>query len=367
MIIKNVLFHFLKKGRFLRLMYKSFFCLIKKNSFFTIFKRTRMSKSLLLRITLLLTILLTLTKFTAYILTKSDAILTDALESIANVVAGIFATFSLYLASRPKDENHPYGHGKIEFLSVGLEGGLIIMAGMFMVVEILYAYIHPHKIDHLGWGITLTIVSTVVNFTLAYFLIQKATNEHSHILLAEGKHIQADAFTSVGLIFGLGALYLTGWQWLDGSIAMMFALLNIRTGYFLLKEAVSGIMDEANRSLLENLILILQKNRKREWIDFHNLRIIQYGESIHIDCHLTLPYYLDLETAHNHLHEVEELVAREHSCQTEIFIHTDPCLPKSCPLCAVENCAFRTSNFQNLVEWNFGNMVKNEKHFIEKG
>ncbi len=323
-----------------------------------------MSKHALLRLTLVLTILLMFIKFTAYILTKSDAILTDALESIANVVASIFASFSLYLASRPKDENHPYGHGKIEFLSVGLEGGLIIMAGMFMVVEIFYAYIHPHKIEHLEVGISLTIVSTVVNFTLAYLLIKKSTEFHSHILLAEGKHIQADAFTSVGLILGLGALYLTGWQWLDGTIALCFAFLNIRTGYFLLKEAVSGIMDEANRTLLEHLILILQKNRKREWIDFHNLRIIQYGDAIHIDCHLTLPYYLDLETAHAHLHEVEKLVAREHSQQTEIFIHTDPCLPISCPLCAVENCAFRKANFQNLVEWNFSNMVKNQKHCI---
>lgn len=323
-----------------------------------------MSKVAIIRITLLLSVLLMLTKFTAYIITKSDAILTDALESIANVVAGGFALFSLYLSARPKDENHPYGHGKIEFLSVGLEGGLIIMAGVFMAVEIMYAYIHPHKIEHLEVGIMLTVISTVVNFTLAYFLIKKGTQESSHILLAEGKHIQADAFTSVGLICGLGALYATGWQWLDGTIALVFAFLNIRTGYFLLKQAFSGIMDEANRGLLENLILILQNNRKREWIDFHNLRIIQYGEAIHIDCHLTLPCYFDLETAHHHLHEVEQLVAREHSCQTEIFIHTDPCLPISCPLCSVDNCPVRKANFQNLIEWNFGNMVKNEKHII---
>lgn len=312
--------------------------------------------------TLIISIILMLIKFWAYFITKSDAILTDALESIINILAGSFALFSLYLANLPKDENHPYGHGKIEFLSVGFEGGLIALAGLSMIVKSIYSFIYPHKIEELLLGIILTIISTLINFLLGYYLVFVGKKQRSMTMQADGHHLQSDAYSSFGLLLGLILMHFTGLHWLDSLLAASFAVFIIYTGISLVRKATSGVMDEANLPLLNEVVKILNENREQSWIDIHNLRIIQYGQHLHIDTHITLPHYWDLEKVHNEVKKLEDMMLVKHPQKTEMFVHADPCLPTSCAICQIGNCEVRQKKFIQKLEWTTESLLKNEKH-----
>ncbi|TAE73901.1 MAG: cation transporter [Bacteroidetes bacterium] len=314
--------------------------------------------------TLIVSVILMIIKFWAYFITNSNAILTDASESIINVIAGSFALFSLHLANVPKDENHPYGHGKIEFLSVGFEGGLIVLAGVVMIIKSTYSFIYPHTIDELLLGIILTAVSTLVNFFIGYYLILIGKKQRSMTMQADGHHLQSDAYSSFGLLLGLLVIQITNIFWLDSVLAALFAVFIIFTGIALVRKATAGIMDEANAPLLSEVVEILNKNREISWIDIHNLRIIQYGQHLHIDAHLTLPYYWDLEKSHNEVKKLEDIMLEKHPQTSEMFIHADPCLPTSCAICQIENCAVRVHKFVQKIEWSMDSIVKNQKHQV---
>ncbi len=314
--------------------------------------------------TLIISITLMIVKFWAYFITNSDAILTDALESIINVIAGSFALFSLHLAHLPRDENHPYGHGKVEFLSVGFEGGLIVLAGLGMIIKSIYSFIYPHKIEELALGIILTIISTLVNFSVGYYLIFIGKKQRSMTMQADGHHLQSDAYSSLGLLLGLILILVTNIFWLDSILAGGFAVFIILTGISLVRKATAGIMDEANTPLLSEVVEILNKNREKSWIDIHNLRIIQYGQHLHIDAHLTLPYYWDLEKAHDEVKKLEYIMLEKHPQTSEMFIHVDPCLPTSCAICQIEKCMVRENNFIQKIEWTMESIVKNQKHQV---
>ncbi|MCB9082287.1 MAG: cation transporter, partial [Lewinellaceae bacterium] len=230
-------------------------------------------------------------KFVAWWLTNSNAILSDALESIINIVAGTFSLFSLYLAGRPRDVNHPYGHGKVEFISAGFEGSLIAIAGISIIGKAGYNLLHPQELAQLDLGLILTGVTGVVNYGMGAMLISKGTRDHSLTQVASGKHLQSDAWSSAGLVLGLGLVYWTKINLLDSVLAIIFAFIIIYTGYKLVRQSVAGIMDEADSELLRELIPFLHQNRSPNWIDIHNLRVIKYGALLHIDCHLTLPWY----------------------------------------------------------------------------
>jgi cation diffusion facilitator family transporter len=322
-------------------------------------------KQRILFITLIISTLLMLIKFLAYFITNSDAILTDALESIVNVSAGAFALFSITIASQPKDRSHPYGHGKIEFISAGIEGGLIVAAGLGMIGKAVYSFFMPHPIEKIDIGLALTSLSTLVNYATGYYLIRAGKKYNSITLVADGKHIQSDAYSSLGLVVGLAGMYFSHWLWLDGVLTVIFAALIIFTGYHLIREAVSGVMDEADEKLLSDVIEILNKNRQNAWIDFHNLRIIKYGHALHIDSHLTLPWYWNLQQAHAEGEKVAQIIDQAMDAPLEIFIHIDPCVPSSCQICALKNCQVRQFPFQKRLDWNLNIIINNQKHEIK--
>jgi cation diffusion facilitator family transporter len=317
----------------------------------------------LLYITLAISTLLMAIKFLGYYLTNSDAILTDALESIVNVVAGGFALFSLYMARLPKDENHPYGHGKIEFLSAGIEGFLIFLAGFFMVGKAFYSFFYPPVLQKIDMGVWLTILSTSINWTMGELLIRQGRKHNSLTLVADGKHIRSDAHSSLGLLLGLILMYFTAWYWLDSVLTLLFAGLIIYTSYELMREAISGVLDEANEDIITKILHTLKENRQDEWIDIHNLRVIQYGRDLHIDCHTTLPYYWDLNRVHDEVRTLEQVMDKVQPYPVEVFIHADPCLPPaSCAICQLSNCKVRQVDKQQKVEWTLENVRKNQKH-----
>ena len=304
-----------------------------------------------------------LAKFTAYLITSSNSILTDAAESIVNILASLFAFYSIYIAAQPKDLNHPYGHGKVEFFSVFIEGTLIIIAGILISFKSVYNLFYPHEISELIIGTLIIGISGLINYTLGYYLIDQSKKHNSLTLNADGKHLQTDAYTSAGLVIGLMLIHFTGLNYLDSILSISIGGFIIYSGYKLVRKSVSGLMDESDFDTSDEIIAILNTHRKDSWIDMHNLRTQRYGPDIHIDCHLTLPYYFDLNKVHEEVSEVDKLVNFKANSRTEFFIHADPCMPECCHYCRMLECSVRSEPKNMDIAWTIENVTKNQKHF----
>lgn len=317
-----------------------------------------------MRMMLIFSIVLMVIKFTAYIITHSNAILTDALESIINVVAGTFALFSIYYASQPKDENHPYGHGKIEYLSVGIEGGLIIIAGIAIIVKSVMGFFHPHVVESVDFGVYISVFAGFCNYLMGKYLLKNGKSHNSSLMIADGKHLLSDTVSSVGLVIGLTIIYFTKIYWLDNVIAIIFGGFIFYTGFKLIKESVNSLLDEADYEQLNKVVEILNKNRAEKWIDMHNLRVLKYGSHLHIDAHITLPWYDNLELSHAEVTAVEKLITEKLEGEVEFFIHADPCLPISCPICVIKDCPVRQAALVRRLDWTLENMLPDQKHHL---
>jgi cation diffusion facilitator family transporter len=306
---------------------------------------------------------ITLLKISTYFITHSTAILTDALESIINVIAAFFALKSAKWALQPKDLDHPYGHGKIEFLSAGFEGAMILLAGFFILVKSVYDIIYPQTLHQLDIGFVLVSFTALVNFIMGKKLLSIGTKNQSMLMRASGKHLISDTLSSLGLLVGLVIIKLTGITLLDPIIAIGFGIYIIYTGQKLVKESISSLLDEADLKKIDEIIVVLKKNRKENWIDVHNLRLQKYGTESHIDCHVTLPFYMNLEASHKEIRNIENIVAQQVQGDLEMFIHSDPCVVEySCKICSVEDCIYRKSFQLKKLEWNLGNLLPNKKH-----
>lgn len=303
-------------------------------------------------------------KVAAYLITTSVAILTDALESTVNVVAGLIGLYSLYISAKPRDQDHPYGHGKAEFLSAAIEGTLIVIAGIIIIVESVDSFIHPRPLHELDKGLILVAFTAIVNFTVGYMSIRRGRKNNSLALIASGKHLQSDTYSTLGIIAGLILIYITGKAWLDSAVAMLFAFIIIYTGYKIIRSSVAGIMDEADKELLDNLVTYLNANRRENWIDLHNLRVIKYGGVLHVDCHLTVPWYLNVLEAHVEVDELSKLIRTKFGESMELFVHTDGCLEFSCSHCSKDNCYVRRRPFEQRIAWTLENVIPNKKHSL---
>lgn len=303
-------------------------------------------------------------KVVAWYLTRSVAILTDALESTVNVVAGLIGIYSLYVSAKPKDSDHPYGHGKAEFLSAAIEGTLISVAGVIIVYEAINNLIHPHTIQSLDYGIWIVVVTAVINYVTGSICIKTGKKNNSLALMASGKHLQSDTYSTIGIIAGLVLLYFLKLWWIDSAVAILFAFIIMFTGFKIVRTSVAGIMDEADTTLLEKLVVMLNANRKPNWIDVHNLRIIKYGGTIHLDCHLTVPWYLNMHEGHREIDVLSSLVKNEYGESMELFVHSDGCLDFSCSICTKTDCLVRQHLFEKKIEWTMDNIVSNVKHSV---
>ena len=311
-----------------------------------------------------LSVVLFFVKVTAWYITHSVAILTDALESIVNVIAGFIGLYSLYVSAKPKDEDHPYGHGKVEFISAAIEGVLIAVAGVMIIREAIYNLYHPHEIHKLDYGIYLVLVTAVINYVAGTICVRSGKKNNSLALMASGKHLIADTYTTFGIIIGLALILFTHISWLDSVVAIVFALLILYTGYKIIRTSIAGMMDEADVELLEKMVLLLNENRNENWVDLHNLRIIKYGPTIHLDCHLTVPWYFNVHEAHTEVESLSQLVRSHFGESVELFVHSDGCLEFSCKICEKKDCVKRMHDFQKRIEWTMQNISSDNKHQI---
>ena len=270
--------------------------------------------------------------------------------------------YSLYISAKPKDHDHPYGHGKAEFISAAVEGTLITVAGFIIIYEAINNLIHPHNIKQLDFGILLVAFTAVINYIAGAICINTGKKNNSLALISSGKHLQTDTYSTVGIIGGLALIYFTKIWWVDSAVAMLFAFIIMFTGYKIVRTSIAGIMDEADETLITKLVATLNANRRENWTDLHNLRIIKYGGTLHLDCHLTVPWYLNVHEAHKEIDALSYLVKKEFGESLELFVHSDGCLDFSCAICTKQDCKVRLHSFEKKIEWTVNNVSSNMKH-----
>ncbi len=323
-------------------------------------------KKRLIQISLAVSIVLLAAKFFSYFLTHSNIILSDALESIINVVASAFAAFSIHLSSQPKDENHPYGHGKVEFLASVTEGLLIFLAGLFIFVKAFHNFFFTQTIQAMDIGLLIMIATALVNFILGRILVREGKKNNSLLLVAEGNHLLSDNMTTLVGVAGIIIVVFTQMPEVDTSFSLILGIFMLRNGYKIIRPSVAALMDEADGELMKTVTAHFVKNRKDDWIDVHNMRIVKYGSDIHIDCHVTIPYYYTLLQAHAVVHEIEMMLRNNYPQQIEIFIHADPCIPSdSCTICLKQDCTLRQKPFEKKIEWTPVLLSVNRKHHLQ--
>ena len=294
-------------------------------------------------------------KFAAWFYTGSVAVLTDALESIVNVVAGSIGLYALYVSSKPKDRDHPYGHGKVEFISASVEGAMICFAGLLILMESFNRILNPQEISNLDVGIFLIALSAVLNFIAGSRAVKKGEKNRSQALIASGRHLRSDTYSSLGIMIGLILMYSLqhlGHEvgWLDGAVACLFGFIILFTGAKVLKDSFDGIMDRADNELLEQVVGCLREHRHNDWIEMYGLRILKVGGRLHIDLCVVLPYDMTVREQHFETCEAKKAITERFGKVVELTIMSEPCHKYSCRNCYNE-CSERREPFLEESEW----------------
>ncbi len=268
----------------------------------------------------LMTILL---KTGAYFLTGSVGLLSDAAESIANLVGAIMALAMLVIAARPADQSHSYGHSKAEYFSSGVEGTLILIASGGIIWSSIDRLIHPKALEQLGLGIVVSVVASIINFVVARTLMSAGKRENSITLESDAHHLMTDVWTSVGVIAGVGLVALTGWASLDSLVALLVGINIIWTGIQLVRRSVAGLMDASLPKNEQDIIeTVMTKYRGKE-VDFHALRTRQAASRRFVSVHMLVPGTWSVHDAH-HFAEDFETDIRAALGEAVITTHLEP-------------------------------------------
>ncbi|MBQ8643556.1 MAG: cation transporter [Candidatus Methanomethylophilaceae archaeon] len=305
-------------------------------------------------------------KFVAYYLTGSVAILTDALESIVNVVAAFVGLFALYLSAQPADRTHPFGHGKIEVISATVEGVMIIVAGALIIMESVDSLLHPGEIRDLDVGLLIVAFAALANYAVGRIAIRRGRKNRSPALVASGKHLCSDTYSSVGIIIGLFVVYiatLMGYdaRWLDSSIAILFGLIIMVTGINVMRQCIDDAMDRADFELLDDVVSLLEEYRHDDWIDVYDLRVVKYGPKIHLDLNVVFPRRMDIDDLEIEKQELDEAIRRKFDESFEISLNAIPCKEFNCRYCN-RNCFERDCDFEMRLEWSRDRLCCRDGH-----
>lgn len=297
-------------------------------------------------ISLVASLFLLALKATGAGISGSSAVLSDALESIVNIVTAIVALAVVRFASQPADREHPYGHGKAELISATFEGGLICFAAIAIALESLRAFYEGPHLQELGKGLWFISVAAALNFILSVYLKTVGHKTNSETLLASAEHVMADVKTTVGVVLGLVVVKVTGFAILDPIIAMLVAGHLAWTGFIIVRKSFGGLLDELDESTLNRLSQSIRSHRQEGIIDIHQLKVIRSGSFHHIDAHLVVPEFWDISHAHQVAHDFEAKIIKDYPYDGEIAFHLDPCNRRYCQICDFENCQIRKSPFE---------------------
>lgn len=298
---------------------------------------------------LILSIIVFILKATAALRTDSTALFSDAIETLVNVTAAVIALGVLRFISQPRDENHPYGHGKAEFISSAVEGGFVLSAALVIFFEGVKNLVNENRIEFDQVGLAVSIIATIINFFLAIYLKKVSENKKSVMLNASSVHVMSDVWTTIGMLAALGITKITGFFWLDPAIAILVGAFLLFEGYKLLREAFSGLTDELDPKILKELTLAFQKvvdeGGAPGLVDLHAVKFIRAGNFHHVDAHLVVPRFWNVEQAHSFMEDLEAKVVKNYAFDGEIAFHIDPCTPDDCSTCLVQNCPVRNAAF----------------------
>jgi len=288
-------------------------------------------------------VLLMAIKFLAYFRTGSAAIFSDALESIVNVLASAFALYALFYAHRPADPTHPYGHGKIEFVSAGFEGGMILLAALVIAVRAVEALIYKPALDELMLGVVLMAVAMLVNGATGLYLVRAGRKHNSIALEADGKHLFSDAITSAAALLALAAVRFTGVRALDPIAALLIAAYLAHMAWGLLRQSAAGLMDEqdvADQRLIQGILdAHIGPNGKEPRIcSYHKLRHRHSGRYHWVDFHIMVPRRLNVEQGHAIASAIEYEIEQALG-EGNATAHIEPCADEACTTCNVARAA----------------------------
>lgn len=277
-----------------------------------------------IRISMAIGVAMVLLKFGAFGLTGSTAILSDALETVVHVFAVGFALFSIHFSLKPPDREHPYGHAKIHFFSAGFEGAMIIIAAFFIYYEAISRWIAGIQLENLGIGIGLTFITVLINGGLGYYLIRTGKQENSLTLVANGKHVLTDCWTSVGVLIGLGLAHFTGMLFWDPLMALIVASNILVTGYSLLRQSFAGLLDSADPEIEQRLITLLDEAKAEFAMEWHNLRHRNLGDGHWVDLHLQFDDDMNLREAHRRATAIENRIREDFNSMAKVTTHLEP-------------------------------------------
>lgn len=284
-------------------------------------------------------------KLLGWQLTGSAAVLSDALESTVNVVAATFAIFALRFASKPADRDHPYGHGKIEFISAAFEGGLISFAAVMILYTAARSLLVGPELRKLDVGLAITAGAGVANLILGAWILRQGKRTNSATLIADGHHILSDVWTTAGVLVGLFLVRVTGIVWLDPLAALAVGLLLGRTGVKLVRESVGALLDREDPELLQRLVEAFNEAPQVGITGVHRLRAIRSGDLVHVDAHVFVPEHWSVLQAHGAISELEDWVKERSALVGELALHLDPCHSRVCEGCGLPACPVRKDAF----------------------
>jgi cation diffusion facilitator family transporter len=262
-------------------------------------------------------------KSVAYWLTGSVGLLSDAMESLVNLAGALMALSMLTVAARPADEDHPYGHGKAEYFSAGVEGTLILIAAASIAYAAVQRLLHPRPLEQLGLGLAVSVAASAVNFVVALILLRAAKTHRSATLRANAHHLMTDVWTSGGVLVGVGAVAVTGWQRLDPIVAIAVAFNIVWTGSRIVQESVSGLMDAALPVAEQEVLKALLERYAHEGVQYHALRTRQSGARRFVSLHVLVPADWTVQQGHDTLERIEADIARALPPAT-VFTHLEP-------------------------------------------
>ena len=262
-------------------------------------------------------------KTAAWLLTGSVGLLSDAAESVVNLVAAGVALAALHWAAKPADDHHAYGHAKAEYLSAGFEGALIVVAALTIVVSASGRLVNPQPLSYVGVGLAISAAASLINLTVGVLLLAQGRRHRSITLEADGRHLLTDVWTSVGVILGVAAVALTGWERLDPIVALAVAMNIVVTGIGLLRRSAGGLMDEALDDAARGRIEEVLDGFRARGVDFHALRTRQAGRRAFVSVHVLVPGAWTVQRGHDLAEEVEARL-REQVPEATVFTHLEP-------------------------------------------
>ncbi len=307
-------------------------------------------------ISLSIGVVMFLAKTGAFLITGSAAIFSDAAESVVHVLATSMVFYSIILSSKPADRSHLYGHGNIEYFSVGVEGILIVFAAAFIIYTAAIDIIYGSVLKQLSIGVIIISFAGIINLLLGNYLIRMGGKTNSITLTADGKHVLTDSYTSIGVIIGVILVMITDFQLFDPLFAIAVAVNILFTGYKLVRGSIGNLMNETDKKLLKLMTDELISMKKNYWIDIHWLRFWKSGDKVFIDFHLILPYYFTIHQAHLEDEEIENALLKIIP-NSQVKIHTDYCNPELCKICDYDICSVRVHQQTSSVQWDLDKII----------